>query len=117
MPGSGSPVGTADPERPEVLVLHLRADVLDDLDHAHVARMRQDAGQGEPLGGVRLGVVERVRPPTVIWSGTVYGLIGVWPPRSSAAAAVITLAVLPGGNTADTGRSWVAARLVTCVGW
>ena len=56
-------------------------------------------------------------PPTVICSGTVYGLIGVWRPRSSAAAAVITLAVLPGGNTADTGRSWVAARFVTCEGW
>src|SRR5215469_9856918 len=55
-------------------------------------------------------------PPMMICSGTVYGVIGVCP-RSSAAAAVMTLAVLPGGKTADTGRSWVAARLVTFVGW
>jgi len=30
---------------------------------------------------------------------------------------VMTLAVLPGGKMADTGRSWVAARFVTSVGW
>src|SRR5262249_23621615 len=36
---------------------------------------------------------------------------------SSAAAAVITLAVLPGGKIADTGRSTVAARLVMWLGW
>ena len=47
----------------------------------------------------------------LIDSGTVYALIGVWPPCSNAAAAVITLAVLPGSNTLETGMSVVAARL------
>src|SRR5579859_2792518 len=47
-----------DAEGPVILVLQLRADVLGDLHHADVARMRQNAGQGEPLGGMRVGVVE-----------------------------------------------------------
>ena len=56
------------------------------------------------------------KPSTTIWSGTVYALIGVWPPCSNAAAAVITLAVLPGSNTSLTGRSAVSARLSGCAG-
>ena len=52
----------------------------------------------------------------LICSGTVYLVIGV-SPCSSAAAAVITLAVLPGGKIPATGRSTVSARLVTLPGW
>src|ERR1700757_3459301 len=45
-----------------------------------------------------------------------YGLIGVWPPRSSAAAAVITLAVEPGSNWACTARLAVWSTLATLFG-
>src|SRR6516162_7905978 len=55
------------------------------------------------------------KPWTRICSGTVYGVIGVWP-CSSAAAAVITLAVLPGGKIEELGMSTVDATLVTLVG-
>ena len=49
-------------------------------------------------------------PPSRIWYGILYALIGVWPPCSNAADAVITLAVDPGWNTFCTGMSvaWVA---------
>src|SRR5271166_6876255 len=53
-------------------------------------------------------------PPSVIWYGMLYALIGVWPPRSKAADAVITLAVEPGWNTFCTGMSvaWAASVMV-----
>ena len=43
-------------------------------------------------------------------------LIGVWPPCSNAAAAVITLAVEPGANRYESGRSVVWLTLVN-VDW
>src|SRR6202021_3639275 len=62
-----------------------------------------------------------------------YALIGVLPPCSNAAAAVITLAVEPGVNTAWSGRSvasamsvsafwfqvghWAMARMSPVFGW
>ena len=52
-------------------------------------------------------------PPRRIWYGMLYALIGVWPPRSSAAEAVITLAVEPGWNWACTARLVVWPTLVT----
>src|SRR6266567_3712937 len=48
--------------------------------------------------------------------GMMPALIGVWPPRSSAAAAVITLAVEPGWNWACTARLVVLATSVTSDG-
>jgi hypothetical protein len=45
-----------------------------------------------------------------------YALIGVWPPRSSAAEAVITLAVEPGSNWACTARLVVWSTFVTSDG-
>ena len=51
--------GLADAEVAEVVVLGLRADVLHHLDHAHVAGMGDDPGDGPALGRVVLGVVER----------------------------------------------------------
>src|ERR1700685_2789681 len=58
----------------------------------------------------------KVNPSTTIRSGTVYGLIGVSPPCSIAAAAVITFAVLPGSKTSVTGMSVVAATLAGFAG-
>src|SRR5213078_2851142 len=55
-------------------------------------------------------------PPSRIWYGILYALIGVWPPRSSAAEAVITLAVEPGSNWACTARLVVWSTLVTSDG-
>src|ERR1700749_5363784 len=55
-------------------------------------------------------------PPSRIWYGILYALIGVWPPRSSAAEAVITLAVEPGWNWACTARLVVWSTLVTSDG-
>src|SRR6267154_1694697 len=52
-------------------------------------------------------------PPSRIWYGILYALLGVWPPRSSAADAVITLAVEPGWNWACTARLVVWSTLVT----
>ena len=43
-------------------------------------------------------------------------VIGVWPPCSSAAATVMTFAVLPGWNTFCTGISAVAATLAGLAG-
>src|SRR6516162_567092 len=48
--GQWQPGRHPDPERPVVLVLQLRADVLDDLDHPDVAGVGHDPGQREPLG-------------------------------------------------------------------
>src|SRR5712691_5180623 len=50
------------------------------------------------------------KPSTRIWFGIEYALIGVWPPRSRAAATVMVLAVLPGSNTLATGMSVVRSR-------
>src|ERR1035438_10032717 len=50
-------------------------------------------------------------PSTTISQGIVYGVIVVCPPCSSAAAAVITFAVLPGWNTSATGMSVAAAAI------
>src|ERR1022692_1503181 len=44
-------------------------------------------------------------------SGTRYTLIGVWPPRSNAAATVTTFAGRPGPKTLDTGIPLVDARV------
>src|SRR6266496_5447212 len=55
-------------------------------------------------------------PPSRIWYGILYALIGVWPPRSSAAEAVITLAVEPGWNWACTARLVVWSTFVTSDG-
>ena len=117
MPGSGSPLGAPIPNARKYwyctcgLMCWATCTMPTLLECARTpARVSRSVGCGSASWNV-------YAPPTVICSGTVYGLIGVWCPRSSAAAAVITLAVLPGGNTADTGMSSVAARLVTCEGW
>src|ERR1700746_1273855 len=55
-------------------------------------------------------------PSSRSWYGILYALIGVWPPRSSAAEAVITLAVEPGWNWACTARLLVWSTLVTSDG-
>src|SRR4030081_250714 len=55
-------------------------------------------------------------PPSRIWYGILYALIGVWPPCSSAAEAVMTLAVEPGWNLACTARLVVWFTLVTAGG-
>src|ERR1700730_7214392 len=55
-------------------------------------------------------------PPSRIWYGILYALIGVWPPRSSAAEAVITLPVEPGWNWACTARVVVWSTLVASDG-
>jgi hypothetical protein len=44
-----------------------------------------------------------------------YALIGVWPPRSSAAAAVITLAVEPGSKMSCTARFLASATVLSVV--
>src|SRR5215469_12339081 len=48
-------------ERAQVVVLLLRGDVLCDLNHAGVARVREDAGHCVSHGGVVLGIVKRVQ--------------------------------------------------------
>src|SRR5258708_26192307 len=52
-------------------------------------------------------------PPQRIGCGILFSRIGVWPPRSSAVGAVITLAVEPGWNWACTDRLVVWSTLVT----
>src|SRR6201989_3267608 len=55
-------------------------------------------------------------PPSRIWYGILYALIGVWPPRSSAAEAGITFAVEPGWHSARTARVVDWSTFVTSFG-